>query len=306
MSSELYALVKTLPAMAAMLCYLDAMNGWEKAYRDLKPDSKRRLLLVWIFAIAMGWLEAAVVVYMRLLFYPEGFAFPLKTIPWNIGVVEIAREVSTLVMLVIVGMLAGRKPIEKFAYLLGAFGLWDIVYYIGLHLSLGWPESLLTWDLLFLIPLPWVGPVLAPVLVALAMIAANVMIVLQEDRKRPMDPILLFWLLEIAAGLIIIVSFILDWKTAFSSGEPDRFHWDIFLLGYIPGIVLFVYTWWHADVHPPVKPKRRKRKPKTSTAATKTSGGASRTVAATSKSGGDATSTSKRSPAAGRRSGGKR
>lgn len=240
--------------------YLTAMNYWQKMIRDFKPESKRRLLLVALFAIAMGWVEAAVVVYMRLLFYPEGFNFPLKVIPWNVGIVEIVREAATLVMLVTVGILAGRRPLERFAYLLGAFGLWDIVYYIGLRLALGWPESLLTWDLLFLIPLPWVGPVLAPVLVALMMIAANLLIVLQEDRKRPLDPIPLFWVLEIAAGLVIILSFVLDWRTAFSSGVPDRFHWDVFLLGYVPGVVLFLYTWWHADTHPPVKPKRRKKK----------------------------------------------
>jgi hypothetical protein len=198
----------------------------------------------------MGWLEAAVVVYMRLLFYPEGFSFPLKVIPWNVGVIELVREAATILMLVAVGVLAGRRPLERFAYLLLSFGVWDIVYYTGLRISLGWPESLLTWDLLFLIPLPWVGPVIAPMLVSLAMIGAALLVVVQEDRKRPLNPIGLFWTLEIAFGVIIIISFILDYRVAFTEGVPDRFHWGVFLLGYVPGVLLFLYTWWHAETYP--------------------------------------------------------
>jgi len=243
------------------------MNSIEKALKQLSSASRKNMLLVAIFAVAMGWLEAVVVVYMRLLFYPEGFDFPLKMIPWNIGVLELLREVATLAMLVIVGMLAGRKPLEKFAYLLMAFGIWDIIYYLGLRLSLGWPVSLLSWDLLFLIPLPWVGPVLAPVLVAVAMILAAVLIILQEDRKRPLNPIPLFWALEIAFGLTIILSFILDYRMAFADGPPNRYRWGLFLVGYVPGVLLFLYTWWHAETYPPAKPKKRKKStPKKTTA----------------------------------------
>ncbi len=39
-----------------------------------------------------------------------------------------------------------------------AFGVWDIVFYVCLQLLLGWPASLLTWDILFLIPVPWGRP----------------------------------------------------------------------------------------------------------------------------------------------------
>jgi len=218
--------------------------------KDLQPESKKRLLWVILFAVAMGWVEAAVVVYMRLLYYPEGFSFPLKMIPWNVGIVELVREAATIVMLVALGILAGRRPLERFAYLMLSFGIWDIVYYIGLRIVLGWPASPLTWDLLFLLPLPWVGPVLAPVMVSLAMIAASVLIVVQEDRRRPMNPSGVFWALEIACGVIIILSFILDFKVAFTEGAPGRFRWGVFLLGYVPGVLLFFYTWWRAERYP--------------------------------------------------------
>ena len=208
-----------------------------------------RKTLVWtaIFAISMGWLEAAVVIYLRELYYPGGFDFPLKMIEMSIGVVELLREVATILMLVAVGMLAGRTPLERFGYLMYTFGIWDIVYYIGLKASIGWPESLLTWDLLFLIPLPWIGPVLAPVLVSLAMIAACVIIVHQNDKKRPMTPGWKSWTLLILCGLIIIVSFIVDYKVAFATGAPDRFRWELFLIGYIPGVIIFFREWRKAE-----------------------------------------------------------
>lgn len=205
--------------------------------------SRRTLFWTAIFAIAMGWLEAAVVVYMRELYYPGGFTFPLKMIEANIGMIEIAREFATIMMLVAAGMLAGRTPLERFCYLMYTFGIWDIVYYIGLKLALGWPASLLAWDLLFLIPLPWIGPVLAPVMVSLAMIAACVVIIIQNDRKRPLRPSGRSWLLLILCGLIIIASFIVDYKTAFTTGVPDRYRWELFLLGYLPGLVVFYREW---------------------------------------------------------------
>ncbi|MCB2198149.1 hypothetical protein KQI63_02020 [bacterium] len=210
-------------------------------------SSRKTLLWTAVFAIAMGWLEAAVVVYMRELYYPGGFEFPLKMIEINIGVIEIAREVATIMMLIAVGMLAGRTRLERFGYLMYTFGIWDIVYYIGLKLAIGWPESLLTWDLLFLIPLPWIGPVLAPVLVSIAMIAACVVIVLQNDRKRPMHPGAWSWAGLILCGLIIIVSFIVDYKTAFTTGVPERYRWELFLVGYLPGLAVFYREWIRAE-----------------------------------------------------------
>jgi hypothetical protein len=206
-------------------------------------ESRKTILWVSIFAIAMGWFEAALVVYLRELFYSDGFFFPVIAIPAKLLTIEIVREFATIMMLIAVGVIAGRSKLEKFGYFMFAFGIWDIVYYIGLFIATGWPQSLLTWDLLFLIPLPWIGPVLAPVLVSLGMIFAHIVIVIQEDGSRPIIPSKKFWILEILCGLIIIFSFTIDFQAACTVGDPARFRWEIFLLGFIPGILLFLKSW---------------------------------------------------------------
>lgn len=206
----------------------------------MNSESRRKLLWVSLFAIGFGWVESSVVVYLRLLYYPEGFAFPVKVIPWSVGWIELIREAATILMLLAVGMLTGRTKLERFGWFMFGFGVWDIVYYVGLKLSIGWSSSLLTWDLLFLLPLPWIGPVIAPVLVSLAMIAACIVIVIMQDRGTPIITTTSYWVIEIICGLIIIFSFIIDYQTAFTAGDPDRFRWEIFLTGYLIGIGAFV------------------------------------------------------------------
>jgi hypothetical protein len=204
--------------------------------------NRSTVILFWIvvFAAAMAYLEAAVVVYLRQIFYPEGFAFPLKPGPSPIMTVELGREAATIVMLAAVGILVGRSKIERFAILLICFGIWDIMYYAWLKLLIGWPESLLTWDILFLIPLPWVGPCLAPMLVSAVMIWVGFWIVSREDRgMTPRFPRWAWWA-EIAAGLIIIGSFIWDAPNIVAGGLPAPFRWDLFSAGLIAGTVLFI------------------------------------------------------------------
>src|SRR6185369_12911503 len=84
---------------------------------------------------------------------------------------EIIREAATIVMLMTVGWLAVHNWRARFGYLLIAFGVWDIFYYVFLRILTGWPRTLLDWDVLFLIPLPWWGPVIAPMVIAVLMIA---------------------------------------------------------------------------------------------------------------------------------------
>jgi len=107
-----------------------------------------------VFSVAMGFLEAAVVVYLRLHYYPNGFEFPLVPLEERIATVEILREAATLVMLIGVGVLAGKNLQQRVAFFLLAFAIWDLVYYVGLKLVLDWPSSWLAWDILFLIPAP--------------------------------------------------------------------------------------------------------------------------------------------------------
>ena len=124
--------------------------------------TSRTILLVSVFAVAFALVESSVVVYLRLLYYPEGFAFPLKPALMSHVAVEVSREVATIVMLAVVGLIAGRSRWQRFSYFMIAFGVWDIFYYVWLKIMLNWPASLLDWDVLFLIPVPWIGPVVAP------------------------------------------------------------------------------------------------------------------------------------------------
>lgn len=128
--------------------------------------------IVWLtaFSISMGLLESAVVIYLRQAYYNDGFDFPLKAVTPAIALTELLREAATLIMLMAIGFFTGRTFSEKFAGFIYAFAIWDIFYYVFLWMLIGWPESLLTWDVLFLLPSMWTGPVIAPVITSLSMI----------------------------------------------------------------------------------------------------------------------------------------
>lgn len=131
----------------------------------------RRWLTVVVFAIAMAWVESAVVYDLRTMvnridpYQPN----PLPLVG-HLGGVELVREAATMVMLLTVGMLAGRTWRARLGYSAIAFGVWDIFYYVFLKVICGWPHSLSNWDILFLLPLPWWGPVWSPMTIALLMI----------------------------------------------------------------------------------------------------------------------------------------
>lgn len=202
--------------------------------------TSRRVVFVVLFGIAMGFLEASVVVYLRLLYYPQGFGFPLIRLPLWVGVVELAREAATLIMLWSVAMLTGRTGWERFAWFSILFGIWDIVYYIVLWIALKWPASLLTWDILFLIPLIWVGPVLAPVLISLALIGAGYVILHHETRRTRIlltGPDWIF--LWLALGLCLY-SFMANHAQVYAGGLPERFPWVSFLVGLLIGLGVLV------------------------------------------------------------------
>ena len=139
----------------------------------VSPERARWLAVV-VFAIGMAWVEAASVYYLRVL---VDRTHPYQENPLPLGgvlrQVELVREGATLVMLVMIGMLAGRTRPAQVGYLAVAFGVWDIFYYVFLRMIGDWPNSLFDWDILFLLPLPWWGPVLAPVSIALLMIVGG-------------------------------------------------------------------------------------------------------------------------------------
>jgi hypothetical protein len=178
----------------------------------MQSSNNLKYLYVGLYAVAMGLLESAVVVYMRALYYPEGFLFPLKMIEGRIAVTEVLREAATMVMLITVALMAARRGIERFAWFIYAFAVWDIFYYVFLYLLLGWPESLLTWDILFLIPVTWTGPVLAPVINSLTMILLALVLVRNSARDHAFRVKFREWFLLIVGSLVTIFAYIEDYS----------------------------------------------------------------------------------------------
>lgn len=199
----------------------------------------RTLLWVVIFSVAMGYLETSVVIYLREIYYPRGFRFPLTVMPARAVMIELFREAATIVMLLGIGCMAGRSASQRFAWFILSFAVWDLTYYVFLKLLLDWPAGLLTWDILFLIPVPWVGPVLAPCLVSVTMILAAMMILLFEAKGKPAKMNGIEKALLIAGSAVVLVSFCHDFLRDASSLTqeavqryiPTHFDWWVFILG---------------------------------------------------------------------------
>lgn len=222
---------------------------------------KRTLLALLLFGIAFGYVEAAVVVYLRTIFVPvrdEAFRtvshtdlFPLLTVehlqaagPEHARLLgtELGRELATIIMLAAMGLAIAGNFRQWLAGFMIAFGVWDIFYYVFLRLLIGWPESLLTWDILFLVPVPWIGPVIAPVIVSLSMILAGGIILGREAAGRPLNFRRLDWVLIFGGGLTVIVAFCWDWRHMIAGGLPRSFHWPLFALGEAIGAAGFLHT----------------------------------------------------------------
>jgi len=202
---------------------------------------KRTLGAVAAFGVAFGFVEAVVVVYLRLQYYPRGFAFPLAAMPDSLVFTEVAREAATIVMLAATGWLAGQRFLTRFAYFAFAFGVWDIFYYVFLKVILDWPASVLTWDVLFLIPLPWLAPVLAPVIVSACLIGASVVVLFREQAGTPVAFTALQWLFMTLGGILVIVSFLMDQEAMLRQQLPQPFVWPLFGAGMLIGIGAFLW-----------------------------------------------------------------
>lgn len=163
------------------------------------------------FGVAFGFVEAAVVTYLRAAI-ETGAVMPAHD-PTTIGTfegIEQVRELATLLMIGAVGWLAGRSRLERLAWAAVVFGTWDIVYYVGLRAAIGWPPDLGTWDVLFLVPAPWVGPVWAPILVSAALVAFGLFAArrLRAGQMLVLGPVRT--LAGFTGGGLVIVSFLVD------------------------------------------------------------------------------------------------
>lgn len=213
--------------------------------------------VITIFSVAMAALESAVVVYLRALYYPDQFDVKFKIIDHHILLVEIVRELATLIMLGAIGYMAGKNARERFAYFLLSFAIWDIFYYGWLKVFINWPASIFDWDILFLIPITWIGPVAAPIICSITMIILGLFLLQFKSRMTKTiwtcliagTFLILFTFMRDYAGLIIENGFAKDFPnllqnpnfiTLASTLSPDPYAWNIFWAGellYIIGIV---------------------------------------------------------------------
>ncbi len=198
-------------------------------------SAKKRWIMVVLFAAAMAWVESAVVADLRTLVdRVEPYqANPLPIVN-KLGAAELVRELATLIMLFTVGWLAGKTRQTRIGYSLVAFGVWDIFYYAFLKIITGWPHSLFNWDILFLIPLPWWGPVIAPVIIAAMMIIFGT---LATQFDPPVWPSRRAWIFNLSGVALALLVFMSDAIHVIDGGLealrtvlPVWFNWPVFII----------------------------------------------------------------------------
>jgi hypothetical protein len=169
---------------------------------------------------------------------------------------EAWREAATIVMLVAVGWLAGRNKVDRLAYGMFAFGMWDIWYYVWLKVLIDWPASLLSLDTLFLIPLTWWGPVIAPMLIAAKMCVVAVLAVVRMEHGEPLRITPMRVGIVASGGLLTLYVFMADSLGALLQNRMDwatlrsgPFQWPLFLVALalmaLPSLIA-VWPWTRA------------------------------------------------------------
>lgn len=218
-------------------------------YIGTSPESVKSMLkklcIVIVFGVAFAYIESAVVVYLRTIFYPEGFSFPLKTFGqtalWKqLLLTEIGREAATVVVIATAAALFGRNCQEKSAYFLAIFAIWDIFYYVWLKVLINWPASIMDWDILFLIPVAWASPVLYPVLVSADLFAFGVIVLYFNSLARPIKLTVTDWVALVAAAVTVTVSFCMGGIHITQPDYQSYFYWPLFAAGYILAVAVLV------------------------------------------------------------------
>lgn len=211
-----------------------------------------------IFSIAFAYIEAAVVVYLRTIFHRDGFTFPLRSFGlsplWReLLLTEMGREAATLILMFTGAWLFGRNLHQRFAFFSAIFATWDIFYYLwlkllsrGLRVIPPWPGSLRDWDILFLIPTTWAGPIWAPILISVTLLLLAVIILYRDSTGRELKVTPLQWAGFILAGLMVVISFCHAGSHITQPEFRCYFHWWLFSAGYLVGIVLFIRCLWRS------------------------------------------------------------
>lgn len=230
-----------------------------RAHREL-PDihaeplrtTITRFCVVVVFSIAFANIEATVVVYLRHIFHPDGFHFPMIVLGegphWKRFLfTEIGREAATLVLILTTCWLAGRNRHQRFAYFLIIFAVWDIFYYVWLKVLINWPATIMDWDILFLIPVTWASPVLYPVLVSIVWLAFAATILYRDLDGRPIRTTMPDWLAFGASGVILIASFCIVGVHIQEQNFESYFYRSLFAAGLLLGIATFVKCCLNSD-----------------------------------------------------------
>jgi hypothetical protein len=216
------------------------MRGQERRMKRA-PQDRWCWLVVVMFATAMAWFEAATVFYLRTL-VDRVDPYQAEPLPIRgaLGEVELVREAATLVMLLAIGMLAARTWYKRLGYAAIAFGVWDILYYVFLRTISGWPGSLYDWDVLFLLPLPWWGPVWAPVCIASLMVVWGTLATQVDDPSPASSLTWTLWGVNWAGIALALYLFMADSLRVLGQGLdatryvlPERFNWPVFSLALV-------------------------------------------------------------------------
>ncbi len=205
--------------------------------------SIRRLMILAMFSIAFAYIEAVVVVYLRAIFYPDGFTFPIINFLEMPGaeryvLIEIGREAATMVLILTASWLMVSNWRHRLAYFLIIFAVWDIFYYLWLKLLLNWPSSILDWDILFLIPITWASPVLAPLITSLTMLLIAARLLISKTIK------LTLLRTAVIAGLVLMI-IVLYCLAGLRITEPDYnscFSWPVFITLHLAIAVLLLQS----------------------------------------------------------------
>ncbi len=214
-----------------------------------------------VLAAGLAVTEASVVVYLREVLvpkrevlFPETVREPLPLLSpddlrgkserddlTHLYFTEMAREITPLLVLLAAAVGFRRRRGEGIGFFLLGFAAWDILYYAALKVLMDWPASLGTWDVLYLIPVPWVAPVWAPLAVSAVLLLAGLIMLNRPQREMsPGARIYTHAAMLIGAGLVLC-SFVLRWKDAIG-GVPAAFDWPWFLAGWMLGSAGLLYA----------------------------------------------------------------
>jgi len=202
-----------------------------------------------VLTVGLGYMEAAVVVYLREIsapirqrYFPREASEPLPLLggqqlaaaggdKFKILAIEMTREPAPLAVLAAFAWVLGRTRRMRVGLFLVGFGLWDILYYVFLKLLIDWPKSLASWDVLYLIPAPWVAPVWAALASAVTMLALGaVAISTGRAGQKARSPSA--WLAIVCGVALVLVSFFLRTREAFDA-VPVRYDWYFFVPGWV-------------------------------------------------------------------------